>query len=465
MSKRVLGVFFFVTLQIVSQTTQKTQYCMATIRLKKGYDLNLKGRIVDPSIAEAMKSELFAIVPDDFVGLTPRIDVREGDRVMAGEPLYHDKSYEQIQVVSPVSGVVKEVRRGTRRHIDAIIIERDDISDKLRHDTNGDIKEVLLTSGLWAMLRQRPYDIVPSPEVAPRDIFVTCFDSAPLAPKLSVVLGDDKQYLAKGVEVLKTLTDGDVYLGFRPGEEIEVPGAIVNTFKGPHPAGNVGVQLANVKPVNKGEVVWTLDVITLARIGRLFATGVMSHETVVAVTGECIGQPRYVHATMGCQISSLLDRMDASNTRIISGNALTGFRVEPDGFLRAPYRHVTVIPEMSKPDEFMGWASLCPSRFSIYRTFTSWLLGKKEVSMDARIKGGERAIVRTDEYDDMLPMDIYAEFLIKAIITFDIDKMEQLGIYEVAPEDFALAEYACTSKLELQRIVREGLDRLRSEMS
>ena len=168
---------------------------------------------------------------------------------------------------------------------------------------------------------------------------------------------------------------------------------------------------------------------------------------------------------MGCQMSSLLGNADHSGCRIISGNALSGWRVEADGFLRAPYRHVTMIPEVSKADEFMGWASLCPSRFSIYRTFTSWLAGKREVSMDARIKGGERAIVRTDEYDDMLPMDIYAEFLIKAIITFDIDKMEQLGIYEVAPEDFALAEYACTSKLELQRIVREGLDRLRNEMS
>lgn len=438
---------------------------MATIRLKKGYDLNLKGRIVDPSIASSVTSELYAIVPDDFVGLVPRMDKREGDHVSAGEPLFHDKTYDQIQVTSPVSGVVKEVRRGQRRHIDAIVIEPDGKSDTMKHDTGDDALSVLLASGLWAMLRQRPYDIVPAPDVRPRDIFVTGFDSAPLAPNLSVVLGDDKQYLKKGVEVLKGLTDGDVYLGFKPGEELDVPGAVVNTFKGPHPAGNAGVQLANVKPVNKGEVVWTLDIVTLARIGQLFTTGTVSHDTVVALTGESIDQPRYVRATMGCQMSSLLGHTDVTGTRIISGNALCGCRVEADGFLRAPYRHVTVIPEVAKADEFMGWASLCPSRFSIYRTFTSWLTGKREVSLDARIKGGERAIVRTDEYDDMLPMDIYAEFLIKAIITFDIDKMEQLGIYEIAPEDFALAEYACTSKIELQRIVREGLNRLRSEMS
>jgi len=437
---------------------------MATIRLKKGYDLNLKGRIVDPAIASSVNSALYAIVPDDFVGLVPRMDKREGDHVSAGEALFHDKTYERIQVTSPVSGVVKEVRRGQRRHIDAIIIEPDGKSETVKHDTGGDTLSVLLASGLWAMLRQRPYDIVPSPDVRPRDIFVTGFDSAPLAPDLAVVLGDDKQYLKKGVEVLKRLTDGDVYLGFKAGEEQDVPGAVVNTFKGPHPAGNTGVQVANVKPVNKGEVVWTLDIVTLSRIGRLFSTGQVSHDTVVAITGECVGTPHYVRATMGCQMRSLLGDLDPTGVRIISGNALSGYRVEADDFLRAPYRHVTVIPEVSRPDEFMGWASLCPSRFSIYRTFTSWLTGKREVSMDARVKGGERAIVRTDEYDDMLPMDIYAEFLIKAIITFDIDKMEQLGVYEIAPEDFALAEYACTSKLELQRIVREGLDRLRSEM-
>ncbi len=438
---------------------------MATIRLKKGYDLNLKGRIVDPAIVSSEKSALYAIVPDDFVGLTPRMDKREGDHVSAGEALFHDKTFEQIQVTSPVSGVVKEVRRGQRRHIDAIVIEPDGQNTMVKHDTGGDALSVMLASGLWAMLRQRPYDIVPSPEVRPRDIFVTGFDSAPLAPDLMVVLGDDKQYINKGVDVLKSLTDGDVYLGFKPDEALDVPGAVINTFKGPHPAGNAGVQVANIKPVNKGEVVWTLDIVTLARIGRLFTTGTVSYDTVVAVTGECADQPHYVRATMGCQMSSLLGNADHSGCRIISGNALSGWRVEADGFLRAPYRHVTMIPEVSKADEFMGWASLCPSRFSIYRTFTSWLAGKREVSMDARIKGGERAIVRTDEYDDMLPMDIYAEFLIKAIITFDIDKMEQLGIYEVAPEDFALAEYACTSKLELQRIVREGLDRLRNEMS
>jgi len=318
------------------------------------------------------------------------------------------------------------------------------------------------------MLRQRPYDVVPDPSVRPRDIFVTAFDSAPLAPDLDVVLGDKRQYIDKGVEVLSQLTDGKVHIGIRPGQQLDAGSAEVTAFEGPHPAGNVGVQIANVAPVSKGEVVWTLDIVTLARIGELCTTGHVSFDTVVAVDGEMVDQPHYVSAIMGTDIQSLIEgelEADLTQCRIISGNPLTGVKVTNDQWLRAPYRQVTVIPEDNDPDEFMGWASLSPKRFSIYRTFTSWLCGKRAVSLDSRLKGGERAIVRAGEYDAMLPMDIYAEFLIKAIIAGDIDKMEQLGIYEVAPEDFALAEYADTSKLELQRIVREGLDKLRAEMA
>ena len=438
---------------------------MGTIKLKKGFDLKLKGAVTTASVAGGQDSSICAIVTDDFTGIIPRLDKKVGDPVKAGEPIYHDKNYEMVKVVSPISGTVKEVRRGERRKIEAILIEADNNNDQLQLDVSQQPLDVLVASGLWVMMRQRPYDVVPNPAVRPRDIFVTAFDSAPLAPSLSVVMNGKEQYLAKGVEVLSTLTDGKVYVGFKNGEEMDIPNAEINSFAGPHPAGNVGVQIANVKPVNKGETVWTLDIVTLARIGELFTTGKVSHDTVVALTGECVAEPRYVKAMMGCSIQSLLGDEIGQGQRIISGNALTGVKVEADGFLRSPYRHVTVIPEISKPDEFMGWASLSPKRFSLYHDFTSWLTGnRKPISMDARIKGGERAIVRLDEYDNMLPMDIYGEFLIKAIIAFDIDKMEQLGIYEIAPEDFALAEFACTSKLELQDIIRNGLDRMRAEM-
>lgn len=441
---------------------------MATVRLKKGFDIRLLGEITDKVIGDVPAPNTVAVIPDDFHGVIPRMEKKEGEHVAAGEPLYHDKNHEAIKVVAPVSGTVKEVRRGERRHIDAIIIVPDGNKDSITHNIMGDAEQVLLQSGLWAMMRQRPYDVVPTPGIRPRDVFVTAFDSAPLAPDMDVVLGDKHQFIAKGVEVLSGLTDGKVYIGVRDGQSIDAPGAEVTTFIGPHPAGNVGVQAANTVPVNKGDVVWTMDIVTLARIGELFTTGKVNHDTVVAVTGEMVQQPRYIKTVMGADLQTVLkhETTNVAHSRIICGNVLTGVKVEADQWLCAPYRHITIIPENNHPDEFMGWASIKPSRFSIYRTFTTWLGGlSKARSFDSRIKGGERAIVRTGEYDAMLPMDIYGEFLIKAIISGDIDKMEQLGIYEIAPEDFALAEFADTSKLELQRIVREGLDRLRAEMS
>ena len=441
---------------------------MAIVKLKKGFDIQLLGAIGDNAIVAAPVPQSVAVVPDDFHGIIPRMEKKEGEHVVAGEPLYHDKNYEAIKVVSPVSGTIKEVRRGERRHIDAIIIDPDSASDAVTLDTKRPAMDVLLQSGLWVMMRQRPYDIVPVPGEKPKNVFVTAFDSAPLAPDLYLVLGDKRQYIKKGVEVLAGLTDGKVYISVRENQNIDAPGAEVNTFDGPHPAGNAGVQAANLVPVNKGETIWTMDIITLARIGELFTTGKVSHDTVVAVTGESVQNPCYISTVMGADLHTVLKNqmINVLHNRIICGNVLTGVKVEADQWLRAPYRHVTVIPENNKPDEFMGWASMSPNRFSIYRTFTTWLGSlKKPVSFDSRIKGGERAIVRTGEYDAMLPMDIYGEFLIKAIISGDIDKMEQLGIYEIAPEDFALAEFADTSKLELQRIVREGLDKLRAEMS
>ncbi len=441
---------------------------MALIKLKQGFDLNLKGKITQEIVSEPTQSETFAIIPDDFTGVIPRMEKKPGEHVVAGEVIYHDKNDEKIKVTSPVSGTVAEVVRGDRRKILAVTVTPDNKGESKSFDTRSNPKELLLESGLWAMLRQRPYDIVPNTDVRPRDIFITAFDSAPLAPSLKTVLGDDERFLDKAVEVLLSLTDGKVYMGCPTDYTIDSTGAETNTFAGPHPAGNAGVQIANIKPVNKGEVVWTLDVITAARIGKLFETGKVDYDTTVALTGCGIAEPCYVKATMGCSLKSLLDGRlveDGKEKRIISGNVLTGVKENLDGFLHAPYRHITVINEINKKDEFMGWASLSPKKYSIYRVFTSWLCGRhKEVDLDAKLNGGERAIVLCGEYDKMLPMDIYAEFLIKSIIAFDIDKMEQLGIYEVAPEDFALAEYADTSKLELQRIVREGLDKMRAEM-
>ena len=439
---------------------------MSNFKLKKGVNLSLAGAIADTTVATASPKR-FAIVPDDFTGIIPRLDVKEGDKVLAGDALFHDKNHPQIKITSPVSGTVETIERGERRKILSIVITPDSENQFKVFNTN-DAKELLLESGLWAAMRQRPYDIVPDPEVTPRDIFVTAFDSAPLAASMSIQLAGKDAYLQKGVDALAKMTAGKVHVGCAPDAELSLKGCEVNTFAGPHPAGNAGVQLANVKPVNKGEVVWTLDAVAVARFGELIATKKLPVETIVAVVGENVTTPKLVKCTIGADIASLTDGniADAAASRIISGNVLTGVKVAANGYLRFPYRQITVIPEVKDDAEFMGWASLSPKKFSLYRSFTCRLFGaKKPFSFDSKLNGGERAIIMSGEYDRMLPMDIYAEFLIKAIIAFDIDKMEQLGIYEVAPEDFALAEFADTSKLPLQHIVREGLDKLRKEMN
>ena len=439
---------------------------MSNFKLKKGVNLSLAGAIADTTVATASPKR-FAIVPDDFTGIIPRLDVKEGDKVLAGDALFHDKNHPQIKITSPVSGTVETIERGERRKILSIVITPDSENQFKVFNTN-DAKELLLESGLWAAMRQRPYDIVPDPEVTPRDIFVTAFDSAPLAASMSIQLAGKEAYLQKGVDALAKMTAGKVHVGCAPDAELSLKGCEVNTFAGPHPAGNAGVQLANVKPVNKGEVVWTLDAVAVARFGELIATKKLPVETIVAVVGENVTTPKLVKCTIGADIVSLTDGniADAAASRIISGNVLTGVKVAANGYLRFPYRQITVIPEVKDDAEFMGWASLSPKKFSLYRSFTCRLFGaKKPFSFDSKLNGGERAIIMSGEYDRMLPMDIYAEFLIKAIIAFDIDKMEQLGIYEVAPEDFALAEFADTSKLPLQHIVREGLDKLRKEMN
>lgn len=438
-------------------------------RIKKGLDIHLYGSIPNNEAEELFASE-YAIVPDDYLGYIWKLDVKVGDKVLKGTPILHDKHLEKINICSPVSGYVRDIIRGERRRIEAVIIEKDNLEDEVIHSkptTAAEITDLLCRSGLWAMMRQRPYDIIPNPEVKPRDIFVTAFDSSPLAPE--IISSNDTRNLEVGLHTLSKLTDGKVYLGVRYGSGISSNVAKVTEYFGPHPAGNVGVQIATIKPVNKGEVVWCLDARTVERIGYLMEQGRFDSSAEVAITGEKVRRPHLVKTNIGVSMSSLLTNnvnYDC-DLRVISGNVLTGYKVDPnDGFLRYPYRQVTVIPEGDNADEFMGWASVNPKRYSVKHWFPAFLRGlSKQFSFDARLKGGERAMIISGEYDKVFPMDIYPEYLIKAILAFDIDKMEQLGIYEVSPEDFALAEFVDTSKLELQRIVREGLDKLYKELN
>lgn len=437
------------------------------IRIKKGLDIPLEGT---PStvVIDDNKTSIFAICPDDFPGPTWKALVKPGDKVSVGDPLLKDKATGKICLTAPVAGTVDDVHRGERRHIEFVSVRKEtDFSSKVNPVSSKDeIRSAIMSSGLWAMMRQRPFDIVPEPESEPRDIFVTAFDSAPLAGDL---LDEQlKPYLEKGIEALSKLTAGKVYLGIRPGTGISSQTAEVVEFEGPHPAGNTGTQIAALKPVNKGEIVWTLDAATAARIGILCDKGEFDFHTIVAVTGPCVKDPHMVRTTVGATISTLIEDnlTQKDDIRIISGNVLTGKKVNYNGVIHFPYRQITVIREGAHADEFMGWASMNPGKFSVKRSFPAFLRGlSKPFDFDARIKGGHRAMILSGEYDKVFPFDIYPEYLLKAIITGDIDRMEKLGIYEVAPEDFALPEFVDTSKLELQKIVREGLDHLRKELS
>lgn len=437
------------------------------LSISKGLDLRLAGAAPGvPGKAPVVVPESVAVVPDDYPGLTLKMSVREGDKVKAGSPLLHDKSNENIVVVSPVAGTVRAIVRGERRKIERVVVAPDATDDAVVYSPGKDLKELMMESGLWAMMRQRPFDIVPSPDVRPRDIFITAMDTAPLA--ISPLTGLDTEAIARGAKALATLTGGKLYLSIAASVEFpDIDGVEIVEVKGPHPAGNVGVQIANIAPVNKGETVWALEVAMVARLGTLLMTGKPDFSTLVAVTGPEAVSPCICRTDIGADIASLVKGHiadDGVNHRIISGNVLTGINVGADGYLRRPWRQVTIMAEGDDRDELMGWASLNPKKLSVSSSFPSRFSRRRLFSPDARINGGRRAMIMSGLYDKVMPMDIMTEYLIKAILARDIERMEALGIYEVAPEDFALAEFVDPSKLELQKIVGEGLDYLRKEI-
>ena len=447
------------------------------IKIKKGLDILLEGH-ADEKPLKVYTSNTYAICPPDFNGVTPRVTVKAGDLVKVGSVLMEDKNRPEIKFVSPVSGEVAAINRGEKRRLLSIVVKADgamtcqEFGKKEIAATDAEtIKQSLLDAGIWPFIKQRPYDIVANPEIAPRDIFISTFDSSPLAPNFSYTIKGEEENFQTGLDALKKLTKGEVYLGIRSGGGIS--GALLHAkgvetiaFEGPHPAGNVGVQINNIAPINKGETVWTLRGDDVLLIGRLFNKGVVDFSRKIAVTGSKITERGYADVIMGAEIKSITQGRveDNGHLRYISGNVLTGTKVSPDDYLRAYHTQITVIPEGDDIHELFGWAMPRLDQYSTNRTYFSWLLGKKNYCADARIKGGKRAIIMSDEYDRVFPMDILPEYLLKAIITFNIDKMENLGIYEVAPEDFALCEFVDASKIEIQKIVRDGLDMLYKEL-
>lgn len=437
------------------------------IKLRKGLDVNLKGKAAQETVSVTCPGE-YALVPDDFTGLKPKVVVKEGDAVKIGDALFVDKLHPEVNYVTPVSGTVSLVERGDRRKLLSVRVKPDGKQEAKTFDTKGDVKALLIESGLFGFFRSRPYDVVANPEDKPKAIFVSSFNSMPLAQDFEYVLqGQEKEFQA-GLTALSKLATVNLGVSAKQSNKAltEAKDVIVTIFDGPAPAGNVGVQINHVDPINKGEVVWTMGAEEVIFVGRLMLTGKVDLTRTIALAGSEVKAPAYAKVLVGQKLTTLLEGKltEDKNLRIINGNVMTGVKTTADGFLAAHATEVNVIPEGDTADEMLGWIMPRCKEFSASRSYFSWLCGKKrEYTLDARVKGGERHMIFSGEYDKVLPMDIYGEFLIKAIITGDIDRQEALGIYEVAPEDFAIAEFVCSSKLELQRIVREGLDILRKE--
>lgn len=447
---------------------------MNTIKISKGLDLRLKGE-AKSDLQIAPLSACYALKPADFNGIVPRPVVKEGETVKAGDALFVDKATEKIKFVSPVSGVVAGVDRGERRKILAIRVQTsgtNEYKDFGRQDLSAlDAEKALalmLESGLFAFVRQRPYDVIASPADKPKAIFVSTFSKMPLAADFTFTVKGREDEFKAGLALLAKVAKVHVGASAEQGGEgfLQQSAAEVTLFDGPNPAGNVGVHINHIDPVNKGEVVWTVAPETVIAIGHLVLTGEVKLTRRVAVAGSEVKAPHYVETFVGTPLSDLLkdNLAKEQHVRIINGNPLVGVKSSTADYLGAFSSEICAIPEGDDVNEAFGWIAPRLKEYSSSRSYFSWLFGKnREYNPDCRIKGGERNIIMSGEYDRVFPMDIYANYLVKAIVTGNIDRQEALGIYEVAPEDFAVAEFVDSSKLELQRIVREGLDILRKE--
>ena len=475
-----------------------------TITIRKGLDIPIAGA-AERRISNALGITTYAVKPTDFVGLVPRLCVAEGDAVDAGDTLFVDKHDERILFTSPVKGHVKAIVRGEKRRLEAVVVEAGEKLDPAVYDIPRDaneIKALMLRCGLWTMLRQRPFGVIANPDDKPKAIFVSAFDSAPLAPDYDFVLQGREEWFKKGLEALGKLTNGKVHVCFRPEAFSSLRGAelcgatrqsigqiVTHIVKGPHPSGNIGTQIAHIDPINKGEVVWTMNPQDVAVLGELVSTGVYRPEKVVAVAGPQIKNPHYYHIKAGACVASIVaeqvlnplyPKMDASINekvnRIISGNILSGTQIATNGFIGAYDSLLSILPEGDYYD-FIGWLMPGFKKYSYSRTFLSGFLTPfisklstlnpqlSTFQFDTNTHGDERPLVFTGNFERVFPFDIYPTQLIKACVIGDIELMEQLGIYEVEPEDFALCEFIDVSKTEIQHIVRQALETLRKEVA
>lgn len=446
------------------------------IKVKRGVDIKLVGEAEQDYAKEQLPVETIAIKPPDYHGVRFKLSVKEGDEVKAGTPLLFNKDAEQVKFCSPVSGEVAQIVRGAKRRIMEVRVLADKeityedfgTADPSSLDREA-IIEKIAASGCWPFIRQRPYNVVADPEAVPKNIFISGFDSAPLAPDVEKLIDGQEKELQTGIDALAKLTSGKIYVGLNAANASSsvfnsIKGIQINQFSGPHPAGLVGVQISKTGPINKGEIVWTIGPEHIIMIGRLFLTGKFDARINIAITGSEAKERKYHRTLLGAPVKHfVLDNISEQHNRIISGNVLTGEQVEIDGYLGAFARQITVIPEGDELELF-GWLLPKTDKFSMSRALPSWMFPNKKFKMTTNTHGEKRAYVVTGEYEKVFPFDIYPVQLIKAIMTQNIEDMENLGLYEVVEEDFALCEVVCTSKTPVQQIVREGLDMLRKEV-
>ena len=444
------------------------------IRIKKGLDIKLIGGAEKTTKAISLSS-VYAVKPENFHGITPKLVAKEGTKVKAGDTLFYSKSDERILFPSPVSGKVVEVIRGARRKVLTVKIAADAKQAYKNFETRDaenmsaeEVKNYLFDAGCWPFIKQRPYDIVANPNQAPKAIFVSAYASAPLAADLDFTLAGKTAELQAAIAAVSKLTEGKVHIsiganGNSPLSELN--GVEIHKVSGPHPSGNVGTQIAKIDPINKGEVVWVIAPQDLVIIGELLLTGKFNATRTVALTGSKFSKPQYVTAIAGANIADLVaDNLENDNTRIISGNVLSGVQVKEDGFIGYYDNQITAIPE-GDDYEFFGWNKPIFNKISTSRALTfSWLTPNKKYDLNTNTNGEHRAFVVTGSYENVFPLDIYPMQLLKAFMYKDLDEMEALGGYEVAPEDFALTEFICVSKQPHQKIIREGLDLMREEL-
>ncbi len=444
-----------------------------TIKLTKGFDINLKGK-AEKKLASNVNSETFAIKPSDFHGiLRPKAIVNQGDKVKAGTPIFIDKKNDSIKITAPVSGEIAEIRRGEKRRILEIIILADKDQEyesfkkysvsELQNLSKQEATETMLTSGVWPNLVQRPFGVIASPEETPKAIHISAFNSHPLAPDYDFLLKGEEQYFQAGVSVLKLFTSGPVNLNINNNAEISnlfsnTNGVTINKISGKHPAGNVGVQIHHIDPINKGDVVWTIDPYGVSQIGKLFLEGKYDASKKIALTGSEVSEPQYYDTYLGANVTSFIqDNLSNDHVRVIAGNVLTGTKIEKDGFVGYFDHQITVLPEGDHA-EFLGWILPTTKKLSFHRAFGLLGNSSKEHVVDTNTNGEPRAFVQTGVFEKVTPMDVLPTHLLKAILAEDFDDMEALGIYEVIEEDLALCEFIDVSKHDVQEILREGLD-------